>query len=51
MVGLMESAEASGLVDSSPGWGDEEAAIFERDNEYAEEPPLLPIGGGGVHSA
>ena len=44
----MDAEEDLGVVDTPSGWCDEEVAIVQRDNEYAQKPPLLSECGGGV---
>ena len=48
MARIMDSKEDLGVVDTASRDVDEEVAGFQRDNEYAQKPPLLSECGGGV---
>ena len=51
MARVMDAEEDLGVVDTASRRGNEEVAGFQRDNEYAQKPPLLSECGGGVHKA
>jgi hypothetical protein len=45
---FVEAEEERGVVGAASGWGDEEVAGFQGDNEHAQKSPLLSVSGGGV---
>jgi hypothetical protein len=48
---FVEAEEERGVVGPASGWGNEEVAGVQGDNEHAEESPLLSECGGGVSTA
>ena len=48
MARIMDAEEDVGVVNTPSRRGNEEVAGFQRDNEYAQKPPLLSECGGGV---